>query len=677
MPMTTSSARLSRPLRLIASAAATLALVVAGALVGAPAASADGAIAAKSGSFTVRGSGFGHGWGMSQYGAYGAAVKGLSWKQILAFYYPGTTRSTLSSRTIRVWITADSDGDLRVRPAKGLKITSGSKSYKVPTGSTYKAWRISRSGSGYKLRYQTSSGAWKTRSTGLGTGTWKASTSSGVVTVIMPGGSRREYRGTVSLVKRGSSGRSVNTVSMENYVRSVVPSEMPTSWALEAVKAQAVAARTYAAKLRSRATSSGYDICDTTACQVYSGYARTVSGKRTVRETTRGNAAAKATANVIVTYKGSIALTQFASSNGGAAARGDYVYLKAHADPYDGVVKSQAWSKKITAAAVGRHWSVGTVKKIQITARDGSGSWGGRVRTMKIIGSKRTVTITGSAFKSAFGLRSSLFTLGGSASVPKTPTSVVLPGAKYAAFPRTYDTARGPELLIITAGDTLVRYAVSTSGLGTGRVVGAGFDDTNIVNAGDWNGDGYQDVAVRSGKAMSLLREKSSGALAARVSMGATASYRALTGVGDLDKDKRPDLVALTTADNLWLLPGNGSTGRAKSIKLAGGWKKQDLVRGIGDLTGDKIGDLVARSGDRLYLYAGTGKGIKAGKLLGTGWAKYSSITSVGDVNRDGRADLIARTSGGSLVLFLGTKAGTFGTGKTIATGFAGTRFAT
>ena len=62
---------------------------------------------------------------------------------------------------------------------------------------------------------------------------------------------------------------------MENYVRSVVPSEMPTSWAMEAVKAQAVAARTYAAKLRSRATASGYDICDTTACQVYSGYART------------------------------------------------------------------------------------------------------------------------------------------------------------------------------------------------------------------------------------------------------------------------------------------------------------------------------------------------------------------------------------------------------------------
>jgi SpoIID/LytB domain protein len=721
MPKPKPTVRRPGALRLLASAVASLALVVSAALLAAPPASADSAIRPASGSFTVRGAGFGHGWGMSQYGAYGAAVRGLSWQQILAFYYPGTAQSTLSQRSIRVWITADKDGDLRVRPASGLKITSGSKSYKLPTGSTYQAWRISRSGSGYKLTYQTSSGAWKAKSTGLGTATWKVSTSSGIVTVIMPGGSRREYRGTVSLVKRGSSGRTVNTVSMENYVRSVVPSEMPTSWALEAVKAQAVAARTYAAKLRSRATSSGYDICDTTACQVYSGYARTVGGKRTVRETARGNAAAKATANVILTYRGSIALTQFASSNGGAAARGDYPYLTAHSDPYDGVIKSQAWSKKITAAAVARHWSVGTVQKIQITARDGSGSWGGRVKSIKVIGSKRTVTITGGAFKSAFGLRSSLFTLGGSsigvvtppplATPPVVPPPVTTPPAPtpppatppapkppapkppapkpttnpppstpgaYAAFPRTYDLASGPELLVISADAAMSRYPISATGLGLPRSMGKSFDSyLNVVNAGDWNGDGRQDVIARtSGNHLELFLG-TVGGLAPGVSLGETSPYRSLTGVGDLNGDSHPDLVALTSANNLWLLPGDGKTGRKASIKLASGWKDQDLVRGIGDLTGDKIPDLVARAGDRLYLYAGTRTGIKAGKLLGTGWAKYASITSVGDLNGDGRSDVIGRTRDGALVLFLGTATGTLGAGIPIATGFDGTRFAT
>lgn len=62
-------------------------------------AQADPAVAAKSGSFTIRGAGWGHGWGMSQYGAYGAARKGLSWKQVLAFYYRGTQLSTMPSGT--------------------------------------------------------------------------------------------------------------------------------------------------------------------------------------------------------------------------------------------------------------------------------------------------------------------------------------------------------------------------------------------------------------------------------------------------------------------------------------------------------------------------------------------------------------------------------------------------
>ena len=80
---------------------------------------AESAISPKSGNFTVRGSGFGHGWGMSQYGAYGAARNGLDWEQILRFYYPGTRLTTMpSGTTLRVWVTGDTDGSLRVRPAE-------------------------------------------------------------------------------------------------------------------------------------------------------------------------------------------------------------------------------------------------------------------------------------------------------------------------------------------------------------------------------------------------------------------------------------------------------------------------------------------------------------------------------------------------------------------------------
>lgn len=157
---------------------------------------ADSAVSVKSGSFTIRGAGWGHGWGMSQYGAYGAARKGLSWKQILAFYYPGTQLKTMPSGTkINVWITADSDNSLRVQPASGLTVRdSAGHRYAVPAGTSYTSWRISRSGAGYRLSYRTRSGSYVTKSTGLTTGAWSFTTRSKVVKIILPNGSVRSYR---------------------------------------------------------------------------------------------------------------------------------------------------------------------------------------------------------------------------------------------------------------------------------------------------------------------------------------------------------------------------------------------------------------------------------------------------------------------------------------------------
>ena len=404
--------RRTRLLRMAATLLAASSLLLTGALT-APSAEADSAVKPSDGKFVIKGAGFGHGHGMSQYGAYGAAKKGLSWKEILAFYYPGTTLKTLSSSTtIKVWITADDDNSLRVMPAAGLKVyDSNDHSLTLPTGDKYRSWRIKRSGSGYQLAWKNAKGDYTTLATKLDTSTWMFSTKAKVVKVRLPNGATREYRGTLRLIKRGSGGRTVNKVKLEDYVKSVVPSEMPTSWAPDAVRAQAVAARSYAIRIRDFTSYSGYDICDTTACQVYGGKATTTSGgNRIVRETAAGTAAAKATAGTIVTYGGQVALTQFASSNGGAMSSGGYPYLREKDDPYDGVVKSQAWSKTVTAKAVAKAYpSVGTVKQLKISKRDGSGRYGGRVVSIKIVGSKKTQTVTGSAFQGKFKMRSSLY----------------------------------------------------------------------------------------------------------------------------------------------------------------------------------------------------------------------------------------------------------------------------
>lgn len=664
---------------------ALLSLVATSALA-APAAQADSSVSSRSGSFTLDGRGFGHGWGMSQYGAYGAAKKGLTWKQILAFYYPGTTRTMQTPGTkVRVWITADTDSAVTAAAASGLKVTSSAGgSYSLPTGSAYASWRISRSGPGMKLQHR-GTGAWTTRSTSLKNGTWTFSDSASLVRVILPKGSTRDLRGRVSLVQRGTGGRTVNTLTMEDYVRGVVPAEMPTSWATEAVRSQAVAARTYAAKLISNAPSgNGYDICDTTACQVYRGQDV---------ETANGNAAVAATARTILTYGSSIALTQFSSSNGGQAAKGDYPYLTAHKDPYDGVVTPNTWSKTITAASLGRIWpSAGTVKQLQVVSRDGQGTWGGRIVSIRIVGSNKTVTVAGTTFRNVYGLRSNFFTVRGATTSAPAPAPTPAPapkpspaptpttkGAAYASFPRTYDASHRAELLLVNASGALVRYPVaSPTTLGKPQTLAKGFGAySHVVNAGDWNGDGYQDVIARTdSQRLLLFRGTANGGLSARVDMGLTSNHTSITSVGDVTGDKHPDLMVVNTSGRLYLVPGNGKTGFTPYTRIATGWKGQAWMRSPGDLTGDKRADLVTKVGDRLYLHRGLAKGFAAPTVISRGWSSMSAITSIGDFDGDKRADLVARNKSGRLVLFTGNGTGAFAAGVVLAGSYGGTRFA-
>lgn len=397
--------------RLTTSAAVAL---IAGSLVATPA-SADSTVPVKNGSLTVMGTGYGHGWGMSQWGAYGAAKKGLSYAKILSFYYPGTTRTTTKTTHMRVWLSVDDDGDLRVKPSSGLRVynVGTSSSYTLPTGSTYRQWRMVRSGSRNKLQYLSATGSWKTKTaTGISTTkAWRFDNKANVLKVVLPGSAVGEFRGQAGIVIRDGSTKVVNRLPLDQYVQAVVPAEMPTSWHLEGVKAQSVAARTYA--LRSaqyQPSSSGYEVCDTVSCQVYRGIAQTSpSGSRRAYEDSRGNSATTATARKILTYKGSIALTQFSASNGGAIAQGSQPYQKAKLDPYDTVMKDQRWSKKVDTATLTKAFGgIGTVTKVKVTARDGNGAYGGRATSVKIYGTKGSKTVSGTSFRWALSLRSNL-----------------------------------------------------------------------------------------------------------------------------------------------------------------------------------------------------------------------------------------------------------------------------
>ncbi len=366
------------------------------------------------GSFSISGSGYGHGWGMSQHGARGAAESGLTSDRIVAFYYPGTRRvSTRDANTLRVWITADTDRSLTIKRSRGLKITrtNGTGSIILPADSNKASWRITRTSTRTVLAYAPSGGKWVYYRT-LGAGTWEVSNTARLVDVVMPDRSVKRLRERVQAAWYGQH-RTVNRLPMWAYLRSVVPSEMPALWHGEALEAQAIAARTYALRLKRYQSNSAYDVCDTTACQVYNGYQRvSASGQTRSYEHSRTTSAIQRVSGQYLSYRSAPALTQYSASNGGASAKGSQPYLRAQPDPYDGKVTSQAWSKQVTTSTVAAKYpQVGVPTRLQVLSRDGSGSWGGRVTSIRIVGSKGSVTVTGNQLRSKLGMRSALFTV--------------------------------------------------------------------------------------------------------------------------------------------------------------------------------------------------------------------------------------------------------------------------
>jgi SpoIID/LytB domain protein len=340
---------------------------------------------------------------MGQYGAAGAARLGKTYWSILAFYYPGTTQVTRTGK-IRVLISGDTTRNVKVVAKSGLAFRIGSGSpMTLPTtmnGATISRWSIEpEARATSSLRYKTD--GYHTFRTWSGPARFEAPT----LDLIFPDESVRTYRTSLvsALPSSSSSGRdTVNELSLEDYTRGVVPREMPSTFAAEALKAQSVAARTYGA--RYIRASSYYDICDTTSCQVYGGASA---------ETSATNSAVAATSGRILTYQGLPAFTQFSASTGGYTDVGSQPYLRPAADTWDDWSGNprHSWSVAVKASTISAKYpEIGTLKALQVTDRNGYGEWGGRVRALKLIGSTGTKIISGNSARFAFGLRSNWFT---------------------------------------------------------------------------------------------------------------------------------------------------------------------------------------------------------------------------------------------------------------------------
>ena len=374
-----------------------------------PQAAAADEVHPRQDTYALSGHGWGHGRGMSQQGAHGAALSGLTYTRIVSFYYPSTTLTTAADGGIRVILSGDHaltnkpSTSLDVEPAPGLRASADGQTLLLPSGRD--RWRVVSTGAG-KLKLQgRSGGVWRDQvlygTTVATAGPLQLSETDGVLRRWYPGEKARDYRGTLRGVVTGTTTMAaVNHLPMESYLRAVVPAEMPSGWHLEALKAQSVAARSYSTQrrteTRARFPDQAWDICDSTACQVYAG---------ATAETARTDQAIAATARQLLVYGGAPVFAEFSASNGGWTVKGSFPYQVAKADPYDGVTgsESHSWKALITATEIERAFpAVGRLLRLRVVSRDGNGEWGGRVQTVVLegvdgAGRATSVTTTGRA----------------------------------------------------------------------------------------------------------------------------------------------------------------------------------------------------------------------------------------------------------------------------------------
>jgi stage II sporulation protein D len=626
---------------------------------------------------TVRGHGWGHGIGMGQYGALGGARAGKTWREVVAHYYRGTTVGSVGSPVIRVRV-ASLGTTVQALPSPGLRVTwDFSTSSVLPTtrdGATVTRWRlrpatkIAGTDTRFLLEYLVSgSSTWRLHTTGsvVRRGAF-LNPDSGTVTTLR-GTTQVVYRGQVRGVLVGAAGAEslvpVVALPLEQYLRSVVPAEMPSSWPSTALSAQAVAARTYAEYHRRYAPLSAtwYDVYDDTRSQVFPG--TRVGG--VVKEFTSTTAAVQATAGLALFAGDRLALTMFSSSTGGYTADGGRSYLTPVPDPWDAVTgnANHSWEVAVPITRIESAYpSVGRLTGLRITSRNGRGALGGRVVGMTVVGSAGSVATTGSRFRSAIGLKSDWFTPRGAASEP--------------SFPRDVTADRHADVLAVLGSTGTLRVYPSTGSGTWGPMVSAGSGWTayaKVLTAGTWDVDGVSDVLVQDTAGRLFLRRgRGDGTFASPVQIGTGWQIHNLVlPVGDFDGDGFTDLIARRGDGNLFLYSGNGAGGFRRTTQIGTGWQGFTALLGAGDITGDGNVDVLARRKDgTVRVYAGDGAGYwrLPATTAATGWAVYTALTAPGDFTGDGEHDIIARKSDGTLWVIPGTGTGGFGAARQVGT---------
>lgn len=332
--------------------------------------------------FAVSGRGWGHGVGLSQWGAYGQAKEGRTYDEILAHYYFGTKLARATKSEVRVLLaegrraaTVQSAAPFRVQDALGVTT-------KLPAGALVLTPQLTLPGA--------------------------VKPSKGPL-FVLPGKAPlaldgKPYRGKLEVAATNGFLRVVNYVGLEAYIGGVVADEMPSTWPVEALKAQAVAARTFA--LKSIVKGKPFDLYSDVRSQAYGGVDS---------EADAATNAIQATAGQVVTYGGQLITAFYFSSSGGRTASSADVfgaafpYLVSRPDPWDKASPHHRWGPVLLGART-------LQSKLDVPARvlDASGvpTPSGRIRSLTLQTPGGTTSVPASLVRTALALRSTWVTVG-------------------------------------------------------------------------------------------------------------------------------------------------------------------------------------------------------------------------------------------------------------------------
>ena len=260
----------------------------------------------------------------------------------------------------------------------------------------------------------------------------------------------KNFRGIIRVNQTGTKLDAINILRLEDYLYGVIPKEIPPNWPIEAIKAQAVAARSYAFANSGKHQDQGFEVCTTVHCQVYGGQEA---------ESKHSNQAVDETRGIMATYGGSVITAFFHSSSGGHTESSENVwgspvpYLRGVGD-FDQASPRFSWSRQVSAAEFAgilekNGTKVGKLRAIELTPFDSQPvtapdrGLSGRVKTVRIIGDAGSTQLSGAKFSSLLNLPSSLFDL----TIGNSVQPVFSATAKKTLRRAIYD---GKDVLIIT-----------------------------------------------------------------------------------------------------------------------------------------------------------------------------------------------------------------------------------